>query len=189
MKDMGPDNQIRGMHIVRDHTKKVMWLSQEKYVTNVLQRFSMVDVKPLGLTLPKNYKLSGKQSLKTKANKAEMIKIPYASAIVSLVYEMVCIRTDIGYSVGVVSRFMSNLGRKHWFAVKWILRYLKVTSSVCLRFGSGKTLLEGFIDSYMSADVDTSRSTSGYVMTYEGEAISWQSRLQKSATLSTIEAE
>ena len=41
----------------------------------------------------------------------------------------------------------------------------------------------------MSADVDTSRSTSGYVMTYAGGAISWQSRLQKSLALATTEAE
>ena len=45
------------------------------------------------------------------------------------------------------------------------------------------------MDSDMSADVDASRSTSGYVMTYVGGAVSWQSRLQKAVALSTIEAE
>ena len=60
MKDMGPAKQILGMHIVRDRTKKLLWLSQEKYVTKVLQRFSMADAKPVGSTLPTNYKLSGK---------------------------------------------------------------------------------------------------------------------------------
>mgnify|MGYP000170283911 FL=1 len=50
-------------------------------------------------------------------------------------------------------------------------------------------MLEGFTDSDMSGDVDSSRSTSGYVMTYAGGAVSWQSRLQKSVALSTIEAE
>ena len=41
----------------------------------------------------------------------------------------------------------------------------------------------------MSGDVDSSRSTSGYVMTYSGGAVSWQSRLQKTVALSTMEAE
>ena len=41
----------------------------------------------------------------------------------------------------------------------------------------------------MSVDADTSRSTSGYVMTYAGGAVSWQSRLQKAVALSTTEAE
>ena len=41
----------------------------------------------------------------------------------------------------------------------------------------------------MSADADTSRSTSGYVMTYAGGVVSWQSRLQKMVAMSTTEAE
>ena len=46
-------------------------------VTKVLQRFNMVDVKLVRLTLPTNYKLSGKQSLKTKVEKVEMTNLPY----------------------------------------------------------------------------------------------------------------
>jgi hypothetical protein len=164
-------------------------LSQEKYVTKVLHRFNMSEARPVGSTLPTNCKLSSKQSPKTKAEKEDMMKVPYASAVGSLMYAMVCTRPDIGYAVGVVSRYMSNPGKEHWTAVKWILRYLKGTANVCLRFGSGKPELDGFTDSDMSADADTSRSTSGYVMTYAGGAVSWQSRLQKTVALSTTEAE
>ena len=60
---------------------------------------------------------------------------------------------------------------------------------MCLRFGSGKPQLDGFTDSDMWADVDTSRSTSGYVMTYAGGAVLWQLRLQKTVALLTTEAE
>ena len=77
-------------------------------MTKVLQRFSMSDAKPVGSTLPTNCKLSGKQSQKTNVDKAKMTKIPYASAVRSLVYTMVCTRSEIGYAVRVVSRFMSN---------------------------------------------------------------------------------
>ena len=49
--------------------------------------------------------------------------------------------------------------------------------------------LDGYTDSDMSTDVDTSRSISGYVMTYAGGAVSWQSRLQKTVALSTTEVE
>ena len=83
----------------------------------------------------------------------------------------------------------STHARNNATMVKWILRYLKGTSNMCLRFGSGKPQLDGFTDSDMSADVDTSRSTSGYVMTYAGGADSWQSRLQKTVALSTMEVE
>ena len=66
------------MHIIRDRSKKQLWLSQERYVTKVLQRFNMSEAKPVGSTLPASCKLSGKLSPKTKAEKAEMMKIPYA---------------------------------------------------------------------------------------------------------------
>ena len=101
-------------------------------MTKVLQRFNMSDAKPVESTLLTNCKLSGKQSPKTNMDKAEMMNIPYALADGSLMYAMVCTWPDIGYAVGVVNRFMSNRGREHWVAVKWILRYLKGTSSMCL---------------------------------------------------------
>ena len=138
MKDLGPARQILGMHIIRDRSKKQLWLSQERYVTKVLQRFNMLEVKPIGSTLPSNCRLSGKQSPKTKAEKVEMMKVPYAFALRSLMYAMVCPQPDIGYAVGVVSQFMRNPDNEHWNAVQWILRYLKGTSNMCLRFGSGK---------------------------------------------------
>ena len=137
----------------------------------------MLEAKPIGSTLPANYRLSGKQIPKTKAEMADMMKVPYTSIVGSLLYDMVCTRPNIGYAVGVVSRFMSNPGKEHWNAVKWILWYLKGTSNMCLRLGYSKPQLDGYTDSDMSADVDTNRSSSRYVMTYAGGAVLWQSRL------------
>ena len=137
----------------------------------------MSDAKLVGLTLLANCKLFGKQSPKKKAEKSEMMKILYASAVGSLMYAMMCTRTDIEYAVGVVNRFMSNTGSEHMAVVKWIVRYLKGTFNMFLRFRFGKPLLEGFTNLNMSPDVDTSKSTYGYIMTYVGGAISWQSRL------------
>ena len=74
-------------------------------------------------------------------------------------------------------------------AVKWILRYLKGTSRSCLRFGSGDHVLQGYTDADYAGDADSRKSTSGYLMTYAGGAVSWQSRLQKCVSLSTTEAE
>jgi hypothetical protein len=37
-------------------------------------------------------------------------------------YLMVCTRPDIGYVISMVSRYLTNAGRKHWEAVKWIFR-------------------------------------------------------------------
>ena len=66
---------------------------------------------------------------------------------------------------------------------------LKGTSSACLGFRVGNLVLDGFTDSDMSGDVDSSRSTLVYVMTYAGGVVSRQSRLQKSVSLSTTKEE
>ena len=67
--------------------------------------------------------------------KAEMAKIPYASACGSLMYAMVATRLDIAYAMGVVNRLMSNPDKKHWNVVKSILKYLSGTADRQLCYG------------------------------------------------------
>ena len=61
-----------------------------------------------------------------------MSRVPYSSVVDRLMYEMVCTRPDIAHVVGVVRRYMNNPGKEHWEAVKWILRYLRGTSTDAL---------------------------------------------------------
>ena len=72
--------------------------------------------------------------------------------------------------------------------MKWIFRYLRGTSTVCLRFGESEPSLKGYIDFDMARDLDCRKSTSGYLFTFVGGAISWQSKLQKCVSLYTTEA-
>ncbi|GMI85509.1 cysteine-rich RLK (RECEPTOR-like protein kinase) 8 [Hibiscus trionum] len=102
---------------------------------------------------------------------------------------MVCTRPGLAYAVGTISHFLSNLGREHWNAEKWIMRYLRGTSNMKLCFGNEKPILVGYIDSDMVGDIDSRRSTSGYLITYSGGVVAWQSRLQKCVALSTIESD
>ena len=51
-----------------------------------------------------------------------MTRVPYANAVEYLLYAMVCTRPDISHVVSVVSRYMGNLGKEYWNAVKWIFR-------------------------------------------------------------------
>ena len=95
----------------------------------------------------------------------------------SLIYAMVCTRPDIAHSVGVVSRFLSNPGKEHWAAVKWILRYLRGTSKTCLCFRTNKPMLVRCIYAVMAEDVDFRKSTCSSLITFLGGVVSWQSRL------------
>jgi hypothetical protein len=189
MKDLGPAKQILGVRIQRSRKDKKLFISQDQYIEKVLERFNMNKAKVVSSPLATHFKLSTKQSPSTDEEKEDMERITYASAVGSLMYAMVCTRPDIAHAVGVVSRFLSDPGREHWNAVKWIMRYLRGTSKLCLSFGSGKPMLVGYTDSDMAGDVDTRKSTSGYLITFSGGAVSWQSRLQKCIALSTTEAE
>ena len=113
---------------------------------------------------------------------------------------MVYTRLDIAYEIGVFNQFLSNLGKEHWAAMKWILKNLRGTSRVCLCFSSGQQVFDGFTDTYMARDIDSRKSTLGCLITYSGGAmswhityssgaLSWQSILQKCVALSTTEVE
>lgn len=141
--------------------------------------------------MPSHFKLSNKDCPTSEADKATMSKVPYASAVGSIMYAMVCTRPDLAQAVGIVSRFMSNPGKMHWEAIKAILRYLKGTLDKALVFGGNVTSHEliGYCDSDYARDRDKCKSTSGYVFTFGGTAISWRARLQTIVALSTTEAE
>lgn len=68
---------------------------------------------------------------------------------------MLCTRPDLAHAISVVSRYMENPGKEHWQAVKWILRYLKVTALACLEFGDSSVGLVGYVDSDYAGDLDS----------------------------------
>ncbi|RVX04508.1 Retrovirus-related Pol polyprotein from transposon TNT 1-94 [Vitis vinifera] len=189
MKDLGAAKQILGMRIIRDKANGTLKLSQSEYVKKVLSKFNMNEAKPVSTPLGSHFKLSKEQSPKTEEERDHMSKVPYASTIGSLMYAMVCTRPDIAHTVGVVSRFMSRLGKQHWEAVKWILRYLKGSLDTCLCFTGASLKLQGYVDADFAGDIDSRKSTTGFVFTLGGTTISWTSNLQKIVTLSTTEAE
>ena len=188
-KDLGVAKKILGMEITRERSSRKLFLTQKGYIERVIERFGMKGAKSVVTPLAPHFRLSSKQSPVTEEEKASMEYVPYASAIGSLMYAMVCTRPDISQAVSVVSRFMANPGKAHWEAVKWVLRYLKGTVDTGLCFGVDTCDLSGFVDSDYAGDLDKRRSTTGYVFKINGAPVSWRSMLQATVALSTTEAE
>ncbi|GJV87895.1 putative RNA-directed DNA polymerase [Tanacetum coccineum] len=180
-KNIGRIAQLKGA--------KKLHISQEQYIEKVICKFNMDKDKVVSSPLTTNFKLTDKDYPSSKKNIEKMDRVLYASAVGSLMYAMVCTRPNLAHAVGVISRFLSNPGNKHWEAVKWIFRYPQGTSKLGITFRNGKPMLVGFTDSYMDGNKDNMKSTSEYLITFVGGAVSWQSRLQKYASLSTTEAE
>jgi len=174
MKDLGEASHILGIKLVRDRKKRMLGLSQATYIDTILACFSMQDSKKGFLPFRHGINLSKDQSPKTPAEMEKMKAVPYASAVGSLMYAMLCTRPDICFAVGMVSRFQSNPGQDHWTAVKHILKYLKRTKDYMLVYQSDSLEPCGYTDSDFMSDKDSRKSTSGYVFTLGGGAISWR---------------
>ena len=137
MKDLGEANYILGIKLIRDRKNKLLALSQASYIDKILVRFNMENSKRGSLPFRHGIHLSKEQSPKTPEQKERMSRIPYASAVGSLMYAMLCTRPNICYAVGVVSRYQSDPGEEHWIAVKHILKYLRRTRDYMLVYSSG----------------------------------------------------
>ena len=189
MKDLEKASYILGIQIIRDRKNKLLALSQASYIDKVLVRFSMQDSKKGLLPTRHGIILSKEQRPKTPQEGEDMRQIPYASAVDSLMYAMLCTRPDICYAVGLVSRYQSNPGIGHWIAMKHILKYLRRTRYYKLVYSSGDLNPIGYTVSNFQSDKDNQKSTFGSIFTFGGGAVVWRSIKQSSIVDSTMEAE
>ena len=70
-------------------------------------------------------KLSKTQNPTTAENRKRMKVIPYASAIGSIKYDMMCIRPIVYLAMSLARGYNNDLGVDHWKVVKVILSYLR----------------------------------------------------------------
>ena len=127
MKDLGEASLIVGMKIYRDRSKRLLGLSQLTYIDTMLKRFSMENSKKGYLSIGQRISLSKSDCLTTLQERERLSRILYASTVRSIMYAMTYMRSDVAYSLGIVSRYQFNLGENHWKVVKTIPKYLRNT--------------------------------------------------------------
>lgn len=190
MKDMGEVSSILGIRVIRDKECGLITLDQTAYAKRILKRFNMENCNAVASPLDPAQKISKEMCAKGDAEKRIMSDVPYRQAIGSLMFLAQTTRPDISFAVNLLSRYCENPGPGHWGAVKRVLRYIKGTTEYRLKYGSSNDdALIGFSDSDWAADLDERRSTTGYVFTLYGGAISWMCKRQPTVALSSTEAE
>lgn len=125
MKDIGHATKILGMNIVRNREEGTVEINQTEYHQKIVRKFNLDNAKSVSVPLAQHFRLSKEQSPKNDEERIEMLKIPYSNAVGSLMYSMTCTRPDLAFAMSVISRYMSDPGKSHWEAVKWVIRYLK----------------------------------------------------------------
>eukprot|EP00731_Ephydatia_muelleri_P018948 Em0011g988a len=183
--------------------------TMERIKGSLTERFKMKDLGKLhyclGINIEydenKRYQLSEAKSSCTPADiNVKLVKddgaakladsVCYQSMVGSLLYAAIATRPDIAQAVGAVSKFNSCPTETHLTGVKHILRYLKGTINLGLKFEkTADSSIIGFSDADWAGDLDNRHSTSGNLFVMSGGAISWLSKKQPVVALSTTEAE
>ncbi|KAJ9507929.1 hypothetical protein QJQ45_021276 [Haematococcus lacustris] len=182
IKDLGQTRWFLGMQISRDRAQGTLQLDQQQYIKELLSTYSMTEAHSKAVPMAPGTKLVKEGDALDTAHHS------YSALVGSLLYLSCCTRPDIAYAVGALARHLAAPTQQHWAAAKAVLSYLKGTASQGLVFG-GNDSLQGYCDADYAGDKDTARSTTGYVFTLHGAAISWSSRLQPTVAMSTAEAE
>ena len=195
MKRLGPTNYLLGIKIDYDRKGRTIQLSQSQYILDMLKRFNLLDCHPVYTPMEHGIQLSRSQSPTSPEDIAKMAKIPFMSAIGALMYLALGTRPDIAFAVAKLAQFNTNPGAAHWTAVKHIFRYLKGTIDLKLTYRSDPTSSPSshpfttYSDSDHAGDLDTRKSTGGYVVKMGSGAVSWSSKKQTTVALSSTEAE
>jgi hypothetical protein len=181
-RDLGDAKFFVGLSIERDRANRTIKIAQKLAITDLVHKFGLKDAKGRGVPMSVATKLT-----RDEENPLDTTKFPYSELVGSLLYLTVCTRPDIAQAVGCLSRYMATPAVSHWTAALGVLRYLATTQDFGLKFSGGG--FHGYADADYAGDVDTRRSTTGYVFILNGGAISWSSRLQPTVAVSTAEAE
>ena len=123
-------------------------MSQETYIKMILERFRRHNFKLIDTPIEKGHSLNLKDCPKSEKEKREIARVPYASAVGSLMYAMLCTQPDICFTIGMATRYQSNPGPVHWQAVKRIFQYLCRTSNLILCYQGGDLRLRGYSDAH-----------------------------------------
>ena len=102
-----------GIKVYRDRSKRLIGLSQDSYIDKVLKRFSMEEAKKGFLPMSHGIHLSKTQCPRTADERERMSKVPYASAIGSIMLAMISTHPDISYALSITSRYQSDPGEGH----------------------------------------------------------------------------
>ena len=172
MKDLRPTSSYLGIRITRDRNTRAIWINQQAYIENALKRFELLDANSTNTPLPAGIHLG-----KSEEPTALDTKTYYKQIIGTLIYAAISTRPDIAFAAMRLSRFNNNPTKEHIKYAKYVLRYLKGTKELKIKYdGSSDAGLIGYSDSDWGENRDGRHSTSGHVFLMANGAISWASQ-------------
>uniref|UniRef100_A0A0W0FT70 Reverse transcriptase Ty1/copia-type domain-containing protein n=1 Tax=Moniliophthora roreri TaxID=221103 RepID=A0A0W0FT70_MONRR len=184
-------SQLLGMTVTRDRAAYTISFNQSLYIDSIVECFGLGSAHPSPTPIAHGTKLSKTQSPTTLEEQSTMAKVPYQSAVGSIMHAAVMTRPDISHACQCVAQFMQNPGEAHWTAVKQIIQYLKGTRNLSLTLGGASKSFDitAWSDSNFAGHPDHGQSVSEYALFLRRGCFSWRSRKQTATASSTSEAE
>ena len=183
IKDQGEIGYCIGLEFNRDNGG--ISIRQKGYILDILKKFGMADSKSVSTPMDIGVKLTHPEGAMEK----KYAELPYRELVGALMYLATATRPDIAHAVSFLSQFLTNYRQEHWTATKRVLRYLRGTPGIGITYGCGGSSIIGFSDSDWGNCLTDRRSYTGYIFMYNGGAVSWESRKQRTVALSSTEAE
>lgn len=185
--DLGLLYHYLGLCISQNINDGLITVNQTKYLSNVLEKFGMMNCKPVGTPMDYNF---NHNTLKREKSESTEIETLCRQIIGSIMYAMIGSRSDLCSSISILSRYHNCASNESYIALKRVLRYVKRTLNVTLIFKQkSNDVIVGYADADWGGNVIDRKSTSGYCLFVYGCIISWCSKKQNSVALSTAEAE
>ncbi|OWZ08870.1 polyprotein [Phytophthora megakarya] len=187
VKALGDTRFILGMEVVYNHLEGRLLLNQSQFIDKMLRNFGQLEAYPV-----RNPNVPGQDLHSVTTSKSLRLNQPYQELIGSLLYVANGTRPDICISTSILSQFLENPSEIHWRAGIRVLKFLKGTISMGLRFQRTQQpigTIIGFSDANWGGDSASRRSTSGVLMKISGGPVIFKSKKQSSVALSTAEAE
>ncbi|XP_013729639.1 uncharacterized mitochondrial protein AtMg00810-like [Brassica napus] len=181
MKDLGKLKYFLGIEVAQ--SDEGIFLSQRKYVLDIIADTGMLGCKPVSIPLEQYHQLATDNGpVMTDPKK-------YRRLVGRLVYLSIT-RPELCYTIHLLSQFMQKPREAHWNAALRVVRFLKGCPGQGILLRANSDLQRSvYVDADWSTCPESRRSLSAYIVLLGGSPINWKTKKQDTVSMSSAEAE